>query len=257
MAETVAKELGYHFVDKHSIGRILASYGLVTFSEEYESTLGFWASFDGRIKEMFGMLDRVTRSIARHGNSVILGRGSFAVLCGFVDVLNVRIKAPFESRVNRTMTENAVAERSKAELDGARRRPDQELLRAVDVRPSLGRELVLRHRRRHGKDLARRRLGFHRRRGAGTGETSSSGAPAHRISRRTRPSIRRFWKSWAAPRFTLLARLLVRTPGWIDFRTLPRRSSPTLRAPALPRSSASRSVRPPWWSTGRPRRWRT
>jgi cytidylate kinase len=116
IAETTAKELGYHFIDKHSIGRVLASYGLVTFSEEYESTLGFWASFDGRIMEMFGMLDRVTRAIARHGNAVILGRGSFAVLCGFADVLNVRIKAPFELRVNRTMAENAVAERSQAEL---------------------------------------------------------------------------------------------------------------------------------------------
>ncbi|MDA8425796.1 MAG: cytidylate kinase-like family protein [Treponema sp.] len=116
MAEGVARELGYHFVDKHSIGKIMASYGLVTFSEEYESTLGFWATFDGRIKEMFGMLDRVTRSIARHGNAVILGRGSFAVLCGFSDVLNVRIKAPFDARVGRTMAENSVTDRSKAEL---------------------------------------------------------------------------------------------------------------------------------------------
>ncbi|HUW41895.1 MAG TPA: cytidylate kinase-like family protein [Rectinemataceae bacterium] len=116
MAEGVARELGYHFVDKHSIGKIMASYGLVTFSEEYESTLGFWATFDGRIKEMFGMLDRVTRSIARHGNAVILGRGSFAVLCGFSDVLNVRIKAPFDMRVGRIMAENSVAERSRAEL---------------------------------------------------------------------------------------------------------------------------------------------
>jgi cytidylate kinase len=114
-AETVAKELGYHFVDKQSIERILDQYGFVDFSKEYESPPGVWASFNSRIADMSGMLNLVTRAIARHGNSVILGRGSFAVLCGFADVLNVRIKAPFEFRVNRMMVENAVAERSQAE----------------------------------------------------------------------------------------------------------------------------------------------
>jgi cytidylate kinase len=64
---------------------------------------------------MSEMLSRVTRAIARHGNSMILGRGSFAVLYGFADVLNVRIKAPFEFRVNRMMVENAVTEHSQAE----------------------------------------------------------------------------------------------------------------------------------------------
>jgi len=114
-AETVAKELGYHFIDKQSIERILEEYGFSDFSKEYESPPGVWASFDVRMTQMFDMLNRVTRAIARHGNSVILGRGSFAVLCGFADVLNVRIKAAFEFRVNRMMVENAVKERSQAE----------------------------------------------------------------------------------------------------------------------------------------------
>ena len=115
-AETVAKELGYHFLDKQSIERILDEYGFVDFSKEYQSpAAGVWASFHSRIAEMSDMLNLVTRAIARHGNSVILGRGSFAVLSGFADVLNVRIKAPFEFRVNRMMVENAGTDHSQAE----------------------------------------------------------------------------------------------------------------------------------------------
>ncbi|HTX71687.1 MAG TPA: cytidylate kinase-like family protein [Rectinemataceae bacterium] len=115
IAEAVAARLGYHLVDKQSLGRILGAYGLVSFSDEYESPLGFWANFDGQIKEMVGMLDRATRAVARHGDAVILGRGSFAILCGFTDVLHVRIKAPFERRVDRVMSENGPMERAVAE----------------------------------------------------------------------------------------------------------------------------------------------
>ena len=41
--------------------------------------------------------------MAQHGDVIILGRSGFAVLDGFIDVLNVRIQAPFSLRVKRVM----------------------------------------------------------------------------------------------------------------------------------------------------------
>ncbi len=115
IAAEVARELGYHLIDKKTIGRLLAAYGLIEFDREYDSELGFWASFDSQVKEMVSMLNRVTRALARHGNVVVLGRGAFAVLHGYIDVLNVRIQAPLESRLARVMAEMEIAERAKAE----------------------------------------------------------------------------------------------------------------------------------------------
>jgi cytidylate kinase len=115
VAQRVAEILGYHLVDKKTIGRLLAGYGLIEFDTEYDSSLGIWAAFDSKFKEMVSMLNRVTRAVARHGNAVILGRGSFVVLAGFGDVLNVRIQAPLPVRIERVMEEESLADKEKAE----------------------------------------------------------------------------------------------------------------------------------------------
>jgi cytidylate kinase len=103
IARQVAQKLGYYFVDKNVMGEVLIQYGFVEFKHEYDSVSGFWTSFDSRRVEMVGMLNRVVQALGRHGNVVILGRGSFAVLDGFADVLNVRIQAPPSHRVERIM----------------------------------------------------------------------------------------------------------------------------------------------------------
>ena len=54
-------------------------------------------------------------AVAHQGNVVIVGRGSFAVLQGFDDVLNVRIKAPFKERVNTLMRERSLPDMQTAE----------------------------------------------------------------------------------------------------------------------------------------------
>jgi len=115
VAEAAAEALGWHFVDKELIGRILESYGLVEFSRDYESKLGVWDAFDPRVKVMVSMLGRATLSIARHGHAVILGRGSFVVLGGFSDALNVRVQAPLRARVERCMAEDKVPSVERAE----------------------------------------------------------------------------------------------------------------------------------------------
>ena len=115
IAKKVAQELGYHFVDKDVIERVLDQYGFVRFQKEYESGPGFWARFDGLRTRMVEFSYRVIQSLARHGNVVIVGRGSFAVLHGFADVLNVRIQAPLPIRVSRVMEQQGIAETDKAE----------------------------------------------------------------------------------------------------------------------------------------------
>lgn len=104
IAEQLAHKLGYPLVDKKKMSKVLVQYGFVEFQYEYDSELGFWTRFDERRSEMIGMLNRAIQALAQHGNVVILGRGSYAVLGGFADVLNVRVQAALSARTERVMT---------------------------------------------------------------------------------------------------------------------------------------------------------
>ncbi len=115
IARKTAQKLGYRLVDKKVIEGILGQYGLIHFDEEYESAPGLWERFDAARERTIDMLNRVIRAVAHHGNVVILGRGSFAVLNGFADVLNVRIQAPLTLRVERVMKERAMLDQDQAE----------------------------------------------------------------------------------------------------------------------------------------------
>ncbi len=115
IAEKVAQALGYHFADKKTLEDVLTQYGFVEFDKEYDAARGLWARFDARTMEMINMLNRVIQAVARHGNVVILGRGSFAVLGGLADVLNVRIQAPLPVRRTRVMALQKIAEPERAE----------------------------------------------------------------------------------------------------------------------------------------------
>lgn len=103
LAIDVATALGYHLVDKVFISGVLCEYGLTEFDLQYDSKIGFWEDFDAdraeRRDAMISMLNRVVRMVARHGNSVILGRSGYAILGGLSDVLHVRLHAPFNERV--------------------------------------------------------------------------------------------------------------------------------------------------------------
>jgi cytidylate kinase len=115
IARKVAEALGYHFVDKEMIEQILSQYGFVEFEEEYDTAPGFWTRFSPRRAEMVDMLNRVIQALAQHGNVVILGRGSFVVVGGFANVLNVRLQAPLPLRIKRVMEQERIAEPDRAE----------------------------------------------------------------------------------------------------------------------------------------------
>ncbi|RPH60755.1 MAG: cytidylate kinase-like family protein [Chloroflexi bacterium] len=114
IAEQAASRLGFHLVDKNTIEKVFRQYGFVDFEETYDES-GFWARFDPHRAEMISMLNKVINAMVQHGNVVLLGRGGFAVLKGYADVLNVRIQAPFALRVQRVMESRVFASQLKAE----------------------------------------------------------------------------------------------------------------------------------------------
>lgn len=113
LAERVARTLGYHLVDKAFVSAVLSQYGLAEFEEEYEKKPGFWGSFDLEKAErrdlMVRTLNLVVRTVARHGDVVILGRSSYAILSGLADVLHVRLQAPLEDRIEMIRSEQNIS----------------------------------------------------------------------------------------------------------------------------------------------------
>lgn len=115
IGEKVAKALGYHFVDKNTMEKVFAEYSIVQLNEVYRSGSGFWARFDDMRSTTIKFLKQVILALACHGNMVIVGRGAFAVLSTFADVLNVRIQSPFPVRVRRAMEKEKIADHGRAE----------------------------------------------------------------------------------------------------------------------------------------------
>jgi len=115
IAQTVAQALGYRFATKQTIEQVLLQYGFSDVAEAYDSVPNFWTRFDDRTHEIVRMFDRVVMALARIGNVVIVGRGAFKVLASYHDVLNVRIKAPFSTRVRTYMQRYNVHDRKEAE----------------------------------------------------------------------------------------------------------------------------------------------
>lgn len=121
----VAKELGYLFVDKTTFERILHEYGLIQFEDLYDSAPGFWARFDSTNLQIVSMLNKAILGIARLDDVLILGRGGYAALNGYADVLHIRIQAPFSLRAQRVMAREGLddietAERITTKNDTAR-----------------------------------------------------------------------------------------------------------------------------------------
>jgi cytidylate kinase len=114
VAEQTARRLGYALVDKNVIGKVFGQFGFIDFKETYDAS-GFWTRFDPHYTEMAHLLNRIIETLVFHGNIVLLGRGGFALLKDYADVLNVRIQAPFLIRVERVMDEYGLTSQAAAE----------------------------------------------------------------------------------------------------------------------------------------------
>jgi cytidylate kinase len=119
IAEKVAQAMGYRLADKATVEAIFREYGMTRLQDEYDSIPRFWDRFDAhkvdRRKSVLAMLNHALCALARHGDIVILGRGGFVILQGYVDVLHVRIQAPLEVRVQRVREQPSSAGPGRAE----------------------------------------------------------------------------------------------------------------------------------------------
>lgn len=115
IGQRVAKRLGYDFVDKRMIDGVFRQYGLTKFDDLYTSEPGILDLINYDNLLMVSMLNEIIEAVAKRGNVVILGRGGFAVLHGYADVLNVRLQAPFSIRVQRIMAREGLPDVQTAE----------------------------------------------------------------------------------------------------------------------------------------------
>jgi cytidylate kinase len=115
LGRRVAEELGYHFADKEVVHAVFSQYGFTPFEKFYDSPVSFWDRFDTMRKLTLDNLNRGIYALARHGHIVIVGRGSFAALRGWDQVLHVRVQAPFGDRVRRFMETDNIADQAEAE----------------------------------------------------------------------------------------------------------------------------------------------
>lgn len=104
----VAKALGYRIVFKHEMKQIFEHYGIIDFEAIHQTRPHFWPGYDEARDESMEFMIEVIRAIASYGNVILMGRCSGAILSTFNDVLNVRIQAPFDVRVQRIRGEHLV-----------------------------------------------------------------------------------------------------------------------------------------------------
>jgi len=114
IAAQVANRLGYQLVDKTTIEKVFIQFGYIDFKETYE-TVGFWANFDPHRTEMVGFLNRVIAAMVHHNHLILVGRGGFALLKNYAEVLNVRIQAPFKQRAQHLLVSQQAASLALAE----------------------------------------------------------------------------------------------------------------------------------------------
>jgi cytidylate kinase len=119
IAEKVAHDLGYRLADKSTVETVFNEYGLVGLGSEYEAIPSFWERFDAQKVDQrrvtLDMLNQTLCALAHRNEVVILGRGSYVILQGYRDVLNVRVQAPLETRIQRIRDSSSIGESVWAE----------------------------------------------------------------------------------------------------------------------------------------------
>lgn len=99
ITEELAKLTGWPVVDKDMLSNLLSEYGMVGFEDFYDAGHGFFDRFSQSNSAYIDMLNKAIKAYAKLDNVIILGRGGFAVLQGYSNVLNVLVKAPREARL--------------------------------------------------------------------------------------------------------------------------------------------------------------
>ena len=109
VARTLAAQLGYAFVDKAVINKVIRQYGLTRLDVIYDHKPKIWELFNDDSAVTIQMMNETIAAIAARGNVVILGRGGFKVLAGMADVVNAFVKAGDATRAKRIGKRNHIS----------------------------------------------------------------------------------------------------------------------------------------------------
>ncbi|HAX17095.1 MAG TPA: cytidylate kinase-like family protein [Actinobacteria bacterium] len=115
IGKEVAKRMKYDYVDRELIQEIMNQYGEVEFKNIYDKKLSIWDRYSGITNGMLDFFKKVMFSIAKSGNVVIIGRGSFVSLREYDDVLDIMIYAPMNMRIKAIMQMRNIDDPEKAE----------------------------------------------------------------------------------------------------------------------------------------------
>ncbi len=115
VSEGLSKVLKMPIVDKETISKLLSEYGMVSFKEFYDTDHSFMDRFFGVNEDYIKLLNQAIQTYASLDNVIIQGRGGFAVLQGYCNVINVLIKTPFEKRVKNVMESHEISDKGEAE----------------------------------------------------------------------------------------------------------------------------------------------
>jgi cytidylate kinase len=112
----LAEKLGYDYIDKNHLSKIMKEYGFSKFDNIYDTLPSMRERYDEYREMTINFLAEVILAVAQHDNVVIAGRGSFGLLDSYSDVINIRIKAPESCRVHRIMEDRNLSDRDARTL---------------------------------------------------------------------------------------------------------------------------------------------
>jgi cytidylate kinase len=110
-----AERLGYAYVDKETIEKVMIQYGLISFDRFYDAQYTIWDRFFENNQQIISMFSKTIHEFSKNDKTILVGRAGFILLTGFENVLHVLIRAPFEVRVQNTMRSMKITDRERAE----------------------------------------------------------------------------------------------------------------------------------------------
>ncbi len=118
IAQKVAGQLQYEYLDRGGIEQGLTAYGLAAPEVEKfdEKNPPFWANWQNQGRKFFHAMQMVIYEAARKDKVVIVGRGGQLLLREIPGVLHVRIIAPLQDRVRRLVEKDGGNEKESLRI---------------------------------------------------------------------------------------------------------------------------------------------
>ena len=112
IAKAAAETLGYDYIEKSQISKVLSGLGfsLADIDKYDEKKPSIWQTLTMQKELLVCLFRAAVFELAARNNVVIVGRGGQVILEKIAGVLNVRVMAPFATRVSRLMEQEQYEE---------------------------------------------------------------------------------------------------------------------------------------------------